>query len=32
MHEDYKSEKEIAVNGITKGLNEFRAFNEAQHL
>ncbi|UCH81751.1 MAG: HAMP domain-containing protein [Nitrospiraceae bacterium] len=26
--DDYKSEKEIAVNGITEGLNAFRLFNE----
>jgi two-component system sensor histidine kinase GlrK len=26
--ENYKSEKEMAVNGITEGLNELRAFNE----
>jgi len=26
--EDYKSDKEMAVNGITRGLNQFRAFNE----
>jgi two-component system sensor histidine kinase GlrK len=26
--DNYKSEKEMAVNGLTRGLNEFRAFNE----